>query len=442
MTPERWQKVNDLFHSALKCDPADRAAFLEKACGDDSALRTEIESLITSHDNSDGLVEAYPFEAAMGLFKEDQADLTVGQRIGQYKILSLLGRGGMGEVYLANDSKLGRRVALKLLPSRFTQDQDRVRRFEQEARAASALNHPNILTIFDIEEIEGTHFIATEYIEGRTLRQRMADGRMELREALDVATQVASALSAAHQAGIAHRDIKPENIMLRPDGYAKVLDLDGTQRVSRCSHTGSERIISSAPGRNRAPRHKAREHHAAPRWICKGPRFWIGKTSREKRGWRYRIARRHGIEDRYRSSDWDNELYVTGTGQGTECRSAVRCLQFRDSLLRNGQRRAGVSVRLGCRHNARNHSRRTARAVQLENEGTVGGGAGAATVFGEGARAALCQWNGVASGAQAGFEYRRLRVDVGRLATMARAMVDRAHSCCAGRGRNTGGESI
>src|SRR5262249_60049394 len=144
------------------------------------------------------------------LFKEDQADLTVGQRIGQYKILSLLGRGGMGEVYLAYDSKLGRKVALKLLPASFTQDQERVRRFEQEARAASALNHPNILTIFDIEGMEGVHFIATEYIEGKTLREHIADRKLELSEALDLVIQVASALSAAHQAGIVHRDIKPE----------------------------------------------------------------------------------------------------------------------------------------------------------------------------------------------------------------------------------------
>src|SRR4030095_1372679 len=145
MTPERWQKVNDLFHSALKRDPADRAAFLEQSCSDDSELRKEIESLIASHNNSDGFVQAYPFEAAVGLLGEDQTELIVGQHIGQYKILSLLGRGGMGEVYLANDSKLGRKVALKLLPASFTQDKDRVRRFEQEARAASALNHPNIL---------------------------------------------------------------------------------------------------------------------------------------------------------------------------------------------------------------------------------------------------------------------------------------------------------
>jgi eukaryotic-like serine/threonine-protein kinase len=224
MTPERWQKVNELFHSALKHGPAQRAAFLDHACKGDHELRKEVESLIASGQNSDGSFDAYLFEDAARLLSEDTAELSVGQRIGQYKILSLLGRGGMGEVYLANDSKLGRKVALKLLPASFTQDQERVRRFEQEARAASALNHPNILTIFDVEKMEGTQFIATEYIEGQTLLERLADKKMELSEVLDVAIQVSSALSAAHQAGIAHRDIKPENIMLRPDGYVKVLD--------------------------------------------------------------------------------------------------------------------------------------------------------------------------------------------------------------------------
>lgn len=130
----------------------------------------------------------------------------------------------MGEVYLAKDRKLGRKVALKLLPAMFTADQPRVRRFEQEARAASALNHPNILTIFDIDEADGHRFIAAEYIEGKTLRQHLTDRTLQLSEALDLAAQIGSALEAAHQAGIVHRDIKPENIMVRPDGYIKVLD--------------------------------------------------------------------------------------------------------------------------------------------------------------------------------------------------------------------------
>jgi len=146
-----------------------------------------------------------------------------GTRLGTYQILSQLGAGGMGEVYLAEDSKLGRRLALKVLPAKFTSDQLLVRRFEQEARAASALNHPNIITIHEIGQAEGRHFIATEFVEGQTLRRRMRQP-LSIREVLDTAVQMASALSAAHGAGIIHRDIKPENVMLRPDGLVKVLD--------------------------------------------------------------------------------------------------------------------------------------------------------------------------------------------------------------------------
>lgn len=147
-----------------------------------------------------------------------------GVRFNQYVILSQLGSGGMGEIYLAQDTKLGRRVALKLLLTQFTADEERVHRFEQEARAASALNHPNIITIFEIGHDNETHFIATEFVEGQTINQRLALGKMDLIDALDVAIQAANALVAAHAAGIVHRDIKPENVMLRPDGYVKVLD--------------------------------------------------------------------------------------------------------------------------------------------------------------------------------------------------------------------------
>ena len=150
--------------------------------------------------------------------------ITAGTRFDRYEILSPLGKGGMGEVYLAQDTRLKRKVALKLLPASFTQNAERLRRFEQEAYAASALNHPNIITIYEIGESGEFHFIATEFIEGNTLRQQMADTRMNLREALEIAVQIASALAAAHAAGIVHRDIKPENIMLRPDGLVKVLD--------------------------------------------------------------------------------------------------------------------------------------------------------------------------------------------------------------------------
>ena len=144
--------------------------------------------------------------------------------IARYRVGRLIGAGGMGEVYLAEDEVLQRKVALKLLPARFTQDQERVRRFQREARAASALNHPNILTIYEIGHADSVHYIATEYIEGETLRDVMSSRRLAIGEVLDIAMGVASALAAAHDAGIVHRDIKPENIMLRPDGYVKVLD--------------------------------------------------------------------------------------------------------------------------------------------------------------------------------------------------------------------------
>jgi eukaryotic-like serine/threonine-protein kinase len=150
--------------------------------------------------------------------------IAAGTRLGHYEVVAPIGAGGMGEVYAARDTRLGRRVALKLLSADVTRNENRVRRFQQEARSASALNHPNIITIYEIDQIEGAHFIATEFIEGETLRQRMQRGPMTLGEVLEVAIQVATALAAAHAAAIMHRDIKPENIMLRPDGYVKVLD--------------------------------------------------------------------------------------------------------------------------------------------------------------------------------------------------------------------------
>ncbi|HYG80205.1 MAG TPA: serine/threonine-protein kinase, partial [Pyrinomonadaceae bacterium] len=150
--------------------------------------------------------------------------ITPGTRLGRYEISSQLGAGGMGEVYLAEDTHLRRPAALKILPARFTESEDRLRRFEREASAASALNHPNIITIHEIGQEDGTHFMAMEFVDGETLRARLGRGEMTLREALDISIQVADALAAAHEAGIVHRDIKPENVMLRKDGYVKVLD--------------------------------------------------------------------------------------------------------------------------------------------------------------------------------------------------------------------------
>jgi eukaryotic-like serine/threonine-protein kinase len=167
-----------------------------------------------------------------------------GSQISHYRIISCIGAGGMGEVYLAEDTTLGRRVALKLLPAHLSDDKDRLRRFEQEARAASALNHPNIITIHEVGVFEGARFIATEFIEGETLRQHLKRGPMTVRDAVEISIQVANALTAAHNAGIIHRDIKPENVMLRPDGYVKVLDFG----IVKLTEKFSESLASSRTG--------------------------------------------------------------------------------------------------------------------------------------------------------------------------------------------------
>jgi serine/threonine protein kinase len=223
MTPERYKQIGDIYHTALALDPHARAAFLDQACREDEALREEVEALLASSQKAGDFISAPALEVvAVGLAREQEHTLA-GKKFSHYKIQRLLGTGGMAEVYLAEDVRLPRKVALKLLPAAFTQDADRTRRFEQEARAVSALNHPNIVTVYEIGRSKGRQYIASELVEGRTLRDCLSAGMM-LREILDVTSQVASALSAAHAAGVMHRDIKPENIMLRPDGYVKVLD--------------------------------------------------------------------------------------------------------------------------------------------------------------------------------------------------------------------------
>ncbi len=223
MTPERWQHIKSLLHSALARDPAQRESFLAAACANDEALRQDVESLISAHEQAGHFIEAPAFEL-MADSLDHKTDSMVGRSLGHYRVISLLGAGGMGQVYLAEDTRLGRKIALKILTTHFTRDSDRLRRFQQEARAASALNHPNILTIHEIGEIDSLHFMVTEFIEGETLRGRMAKAQMSTPEALRIASHIASALAAAHAAGIIHRDIKPENVMLRNDGIVKVLD--------------------------------------------------------------------------------------------------------------------------------------------------------------------------------------------------------------------------
>src|SRR5213595_711012 len=224
MTPARLQTIEKIFRAALDQKPDQIGAFLDTACEGDELLRRKVEALVAFHQRPGSFIETSAVGLATKIIENGQADLLVGRTIGHYKLSERIGTGGMGEVYLATDIIAGRKAALKLLPLRFTGDAERLKRFEQEAHAVVALNHPNILTVYEIGEDHSVHYIASELIEGETLRQRLTRGPMQLSEAVDVALQVASALAAAHQAGIVHRDIKPENMMLRPDGYAKVLD--------------------------------------------------------------------------------------------------------------------------------------------------------------------------------------------------------------------------
>jgi serine/threonine protein kinase/Tol biopolymer transport system component len=244
MTPERWQQIKEIFNSALERTGSDRSNFLDRVCAGDESLRHEVESLLSSHEKEGRFIDAPAYEVAAGVLVDGQSMIASGQSLGSYRVLSILGRGGMGEVYLAEDSRLGRKVALKLLPSSFTNDAERLARFEREARAASGLNHPNILTIYEVGSFAGRQFIAAEYVEGETLRQRQAHSRLKLPEVLDLAIQVASALAAAHQAGIIHRDIKPENIMLRRDGYAKIVDF-GLAKLTQTAKASADTALST-----------------------------------------------------------------------------------------------------------------------------------------------------------------------------------------------------
>jgi len=244
MKAERWKQVNDLFQSTVERAPEERAAFLDESCHGDEDIRREVESLLTSHERAKKFIEVPAFEAAPELVPSESGRALVGKVIGHYRIESLIGVGGMGEVYLARDERLGRKAALKLLPHSLTTDETQLSRFKNEARTASALNHPNILTVYEIGAEGNLQFIATEFIEGITLRAALASGRMSADKTLEIAVQVASALAAAHDAGVVHRDIKPENIMLRPDGYAKVLDF-GIAKLTEQSRTSDDHKVET-----------------------------------------------------------------------------------------------------------------------------------------------------------------------------------------------------
>jgi len=220
MSPERLKQVDEIFQSAIDLPPERRQVFLDEACANDSDLRSEVESLISSHELSGDFIAGSAADVAAALLVGDSLQ---GRQVAQYQVGGRLGSGGMGDVYTATD-RMGRSVALKVLAPRLVRDRQYVTRFLQESRAVLALNHPNIVTVYDIGEADGVYYIASELIEGETLRAALSRGRFELRQCLDVAIQVCTALAAAHDRGVVHRDIKPENVMLRGDGYVKVLD--------------------------------------------------------------------------------------------------------------------------------------------------------------------------------------------------------------------------
>jgi serine/threonine protein kinase/Tfp pilus assembly protein PilF len=228
---DRWTTVKRIHQSALDKDPSERAAFVDESCGGDETLRREVQSLLTYASQAESFLERPAVDIATTPPGESQEAMLVGRTLSHYQVLSLLGAGGMGEVYLARDPRLDRTVALKILPGELAADPDRMQRFTREAKAASALNHPNVATIYDVGESDGISFIAMEHVEGETLLARISR-RMTPPEVVDIGVQAADALDVAHAKGITHRDIKPANLMLTHRGHVKVLDF-GVAKVNR-----------------------------------------------------------------------------------------------------------------------------------------------------------------------------------------------------------------
>ncbi len=225
------ERIEELYHQALAKPKGERAAFLAEACGADEALHRELQSMLQALEKAGGFMELPALEHAARLAGQAGSQLLAGHQLGPYRIGPLLGRGGMGEVYKAVDTRLDRPVALKLLPAEVAGNPERLRRFTREAKAASILNHPNIATIHEIGEAEGWHYIAMEYVEGETLEARIRKQSLKLAEILDLGILAAEALEAAHKKGIIHRDIKPANLMITPEGRVKVLDFGLAKRL-------------------------------------------------------------------------------------------------------------------------------------------------------------------------------------------------------------------
>jgi len=228
MTPERWQKVERLCDAALEREASQRAAFLAQACQGDDELRREVESLLAQEKPAEGFLESPAVKVAAAAMAKmpggDGGQSFFGREMGCYQILSLLGAGGMGEVYEAHDTKLDRNVAIKVLPETFARDPERLSRFQREAKMLAALNHPNIAAIYGLEEDAGRNYLVMELVPGETLAQRICKGAVPIQDGIEVACQITEALEAAHEKGIVHRDLKPANVKVTREGRVKVLD--------------------------------------------------------------------------------------------------------------------------------------------------------------------------------------------------------------------------
>ncbi len=243
MTPERSQKLKQLYQAAREREEGDRAAYLQQACAGDDGLRQEVESLLAQGSAPGNFREDSAIKLAPKAFVEAQHASLVGRRLGVYQVLSPLGAGGMGEVYKARDTKLGREVAIKVLPPVYVRDPEWVARFEREARMLAALNHPNIATIHGLEQSEGAHYLVMELVPGETLAERLRQGPLGIEQALRIGSQIAEALEAAHEKGVMHRDLKPANVKVTPEGRVKVLDFglakayaaEGAQDISQAA---------------------------------------------------------------------------------------------------------------------------------------------------------------------------------------------------------------
>jgi serine/threonine protein kinase len=253
VTPERWRQIVDLFHAALERDGEARAAFLAERTAGDPEMRREVESLLASHSRSGAFLDEPAWAVAADLILDEPAESLTGRHIGAYQVTEEIGRGGMGVVYAATDQRLGREVALKALAPAFTGDPSRRERLTREARAAAALSHPAIATIYALEEIDGALYIVSELVRGRTLREELRSGPFPPDRLLPTLCDIASALVAAHTRGIVHRDLKPENIVRRDDGQVKILDFGlarmngdpGARTQTRLTQAG---LVLGTPG--------------------------------------------------------------------------------------------------------------------------------------------------------------------------------------------------